>query len=85
MSDMSGAAASAGQTSSPGAAAGGMPDESDLPSIQGLDDSVDDPSDPEAAQRGTDEPDAARFAALSDAGEGKGTSDPMPDMSGTGT
>lgn len=63
-------------------AAGGTPSESDLPSMQGLDDSVDDPSDPTAGREegpGTVGIDAAGLSS----GDDGGPSDPMPDMSGT--
>lgn len=71
----------AGPASTDGAA-GGTPTESDLPSMQGLDDSVDDPSDPTAAREddaGTVGIDAAALSS----GDDEGPSDPMPDMSGT--
>jgi hypothetical protein len=77
MSDISG--------TTPAGAAGGTPSESDLPAMQGLDESTDDPSDPTAARQNSDSdqaetPDLAELAATDD----EGPSDPMPDMSGTG-
>lgn len=62
-----------------GAAAGGIPSESDLPSMQGLADSVDDPSDPTAAREGAAGTEAAAFSTEDDGGP----SDPLPDMSGS--
>ena len=79
MSQMSGGA---GPTGLPGASGSGMPDESDLPRLQGLDEAVDDPSDPQAARRG-EAADEVPFDPQVEPGDGKATSDPMPDMSGT--
>lgn len=84
MSDMTSGAATGGQIGPSDAAAGGTPDESNLPGIQGLGDSVDDPTDPEASQRDDDASMLDRFSAATESGAGKGSSDPMPDMSGTG-
>jgi hypothetical protein len=66
------------------AAAGGTPSESDLPAMQGLGESADDPSDPTAPrqQAPTGSGDAAGLAgAVGD--DDEGPSDPMPDMAGT--
>jgi hypothetical protein len=63
-------------------AAGGTPAEHDLPAMQGLDDSVDDPSDPTASRGDAEQPDVAALAEASGADD-EGPSDPMPDMSGT--
>ena len=65
---------------------GGTPSESDLPAMQGLDESTDDPSDPSASRRDSDAdrpeaPDVADLATTDD----QAPSDPMPDMSGTGS
>ena len=49
MSELSSDSATGGQDSMPSAAAGGMPDESDLPELQGLGD------DPDTAGAGRDE------------------------------
>ena len=66
-----------------GAAAGGTPSESDLPAMQGLGESVDDPPDPTAARRDADGAAGVDPGALSSANDDEGPSDPMPDMSGT--
>ena len=65
-----------------GAAAGGTPSESDLPAMQGLGESVDDPSDPTAARPDPDREAGAATDAIPDSDD-EGPSDPMPDMSGT--
>lgn len=65
------------------AAAGGTPSESDLPAMQGLSDSADDPRDPTAAQPDPDQPRADDIAAHAGSSD-EGPSDPMPDMAGTG-
>lgn len=83
MSDLTGGAATGGQIGPAEAAAGGTPDESDLPRLQGLDENVDDPNDPEAARGGDEAPGEVPFAAMMNSGDSKGASDPMPDMSGT--
>lgn len=76
MTEISGA----GPAGTSGAAAGGTPDESDLPRLQGLDQSADDPSDPAAARRS----DAASEAGPVDPpADDESASDPMTDMSGT--
>jgi hypothetical protein len=77
MSEMTGA-----DPAGAGSAAGGTPSESDLPAMQGLGESVDDPSDPTASRRDADEQGPAGMPDLSGADE-DGPSDPMPDMSGT--
>jgi len=82
MSGMTGGAGTGGQIGPADPAAGGTPDESDLPRLQGLDDSVDDPSDPEAA-RGDETADDVPFAQLMGSGDSKGAADPMPDQAGT--
>ncbi|GAA3635253.1 hypothetical protein [Microlunatus ginsengisoli] len=64
-----------------GGEAGGTPSESDLPSMQGLGDSVDDPSDPTAARDDDAGSVGDNPAALLN--DDEGPSDPMPDMSGT--
>jgi hypothetical protein len=66
---------------SPAGAAGGTPSESDLPGLQGLDAGVDDPDDPTAAGAATGTP----LDAVGGAGDTQGGSDPMPDMSGSGS
>ncbi len=81
MSEMTGGKAMGGPVG-PDAAAGGTPGESDLPRMQRLDESVDDPSDPEAARRDDETDGAGPLAAMTNSGDGKGASDPMPDMSG---
>lgn len=68
-----------GSATTPAGAGGGTPDEADLPGLQGLDESTDDPDDPSGRETATGTP----LDALGDAGEAQGTSDPMPDMSGT--
>jgi hypothetical protein len=68
-----------GPTTSNAGQATGIPDESDLPAMQGLDD--DDLSDPAAAEDAA-EPDAPNVSQESGT-DPKGPSDPMPDMSGT--
>jgi hypothetical protein len=83
MSELTGGAATGGQIGRADAASGGTPDESDLPSLQGLDEAVDDPSDPEAARSGDDAPGEVPFSQLMSSGDSKSASDPMPDMSGT--
>lgn len=83
MSEMTGGAATGGQIGPADAAAGGTPDESDLPRLHGLDESVDDPSDPTAAREGEGAPGEVPFADLMNSGDSKAGSDPMPDMSGT--
>jgi hypothetical protein len=66
----------------PGGSAGGTPSESDLPSLQGLGNAVDDPSDPEAAGPNAD---PTQDEALGDASSGgdRSASDPMPDPAGS--
>jgi hypothetical protein len=83
MSEMTSGAATGGQIGPADAAAGGTPSESDLPKLQGLDESAEDPSDPEAAREGDGTPGEAQVADLMDTGDSKGASDPIPDMSGT--
>lgn len=82
MSEMTSGAATGGNVGPADAAGGGIPSESDLPGLQGLDDSVDDPSDPEAANRGDDAPGEVPFADLMNSGDSKSASDPMTDTSG---
>jgi hypothetical protein len=79
MTDISGAMPGG----SSGAAANGTPSESDLPSMQGLDDSTDDPSDPAAGTRPTNAPGNADLDALATSDDDQSASDPMPDISGT--
>ncbi len=71
----------AGSATTPAGAAGGTPDEGDLPGLQGLGESADDPDDP----AGTDTSSGSPLDALGDDDDAQGTSDPMPDMSGTDT
>jgi hypothetical protein len=78
MTDFSAEGAS-GAAQPPAGAAGGTPDESDLPALQGLDNSTDDPDDPDGVADATGSP----LDVLGGAGEAQGSSDPMPDMSGT--
>jgi len=82
MSDMTGA-----NPAGAGAAAGGTPSESDLPALQGLDESVDDPSDPTASRRqaadGGDHEAEITGVAGAAGSDDDGPSDPMPDMAGT--
>lgn len=83
MSEMTSGAATGGQIGPADAATGGTPNEADLPSLQGLGDSVDDPSDPGAARADEDTADDVPLAARMNGDESKGASDPMPDVSGT--
>jgi hypothetical protein len=83
MSEMTSGAATGGRIGPADAASSGTPDEPDVPGRQGLDESVDDPSDPEAARAGDGAPGDAPFADLLGSDDGGGSSDPMPDMSGT--
>jgi hypothetical protein len=83
MSELTGGAATGGEIGPADAAAGGTPTESDLPNLQGLDESVDDPSDPEAAREGDDALGGTTPTDLMNSGDSKGASDPMPDLSGT--
>lgn len=78
MSNMS----AADGTTRPDAAAGGMPAEPDLPALQGLGDSADDPSDPTAAGSSPTTP-QGQADDPGGSGERAGGSDPMPDMSGS--
>jgi len=64
------------------ASAGGTPSESDLPAMQGLGESVDDPSDPTASRRDADDRGLADPAVPSGEDD-ESPSDPMPDMAGT--
>ena len=83
MSEMTSGAATGGQIGPADAASGSTPDESDLPRLHGLDESVDDPIDPEAARTGSGAPGDVPFAELMNTGDSKASSDPMPDMTGT--
>ncbi|MFP5281945.1 MAG: hypothetical protein ACLGIF_00660 [Actinomycetes bacterium] len=82
MSEMAAGAGTGGQLGRADEAQGGPPTESDLPRLQGLDDSVDDPSDPQAAQ-GDEAAGNVPLANLMDTGDATSSSDPMPDMTGT--
>ncbi len=83
MSEMAGGSA-ANSTSRPDAAAGDDPVESDLPGMQGLDSSVVSGSDDDVeAPAGADLADDTGTVTGSDTG-GTGSSDPMPDIAGTG-
>jgi hypothetical protein len=84
MSDLS-AGGSGGPMESPAGAAGGTPAESDLPGLQGLDDSVADPDDPQSGDGSTAESEPTPLSVLSDDEGGAGTSDPAPDTSGAGS
>lgn len=66
------------------AAAGGTPSESDLPAMQGLGESTDDPSDPTAGREGQDLPQADDITQQAGGADDEGPADPMPDMAGTG-
>ena len=77
MTDTSGAMP--GGSSGP-AANGTPPSEPDLPSMQGLDDSTDDP---EAGTGPTNAPGNADLDALATLDDDQSASDPMPDISGT--
>ena len=79
MTDISGAMP--GGSSVP--AANGTPSEPDLPSMQGLDDSTDDPGDPEAGTGPRNAPGNADLDALATVDDDQSASDPMPDISGT--
>ena len=83
MSDLTGGAATGGENGPREGAFSGTADEADLPRLQGLDESVDDPSDPEAARGGDDAPGEVPFSNMMNTGDSKSGSDPMPDMSGT--
>ena len=85
MSEMSGGSA-ANSTSRPDAGAGGMPAESDLPGMQGLDSGVVSGADDDVeAEVGADlADDTGSVSGSGTEGTGSGSSDPMPDMSGTG-
>lgn len=62
----------------PSGAAGGTPTESDLPAMQGLGDAADDPSDPEAADQGSDLSQGQRLSDGGRSGDAQSSSDPMP-------
>jgi hypothetical protein len=79
MSEMSSGSA-ANSTSRPDAAAGDMPAESDLPAMQGLDSGVTD-----ADAVGADlADDTGSISETSTEGARTSSSDPMPDIAGTG-
>ena len=65
----------------PDAAAGDMPSESDLPRMQGLDEGG--PEDADDATPGESTVDESRASGVI-GGTGRSSSDPMPDMGGTG-
>ena len=81
MSEMSPGSAAAGAAAMPSGAAGGMPDESNLPGLQGLDNDV--PADDEEAVP-VPNPDGASLAERT-ADSSQSASDPMPDAAGTGS
>jgi hypothetical protein len=83
MSEMTGKAATGGQIGPSDAASSGTPTGSDLTADQGLNESADDPTDPEAAREGDGAPGEAPFAELLGSDDSTGGSDPMPDVSGT--
>jgi hypothetical protein len=64
-----------------------MPQESDLPQLQGLDEGLADPAGDDSLGSGTSDPDRASDAgSVSGSGLGDsptGSADPMPDMAGT--
>jgi hypothetical protein len=74
----------ASPVNTPAGAGGGMPAESDLPGLQGLDESVNDPDDPAAAAETEAAAQSTPVEATSESGSPRGSSDPMPDMSGSG-
>jgi hypothetical protein len=84
MSEMSSGSA-ANATSRPDAAAGDMPAESDLPGMQGLDSGVSSGSDEDANAASADlSGDTGSISETSTEGLSTGSSDPMPDIAGTG-
>jgi hypothetical protein len=86
MSEMSGGSA-ANSTSRPDAAAGDVPVESDLPGMQGLDSGVVSGSDDdvEAPASGDLADDTGSVSGTGTEGTASGSSDPMPDIAGTGS
>jgi hypothetical protein len=84
MSEMSSGSA-ANSTSRPDAAAGDMPAESDLPAMQGLDSGVTSGTDQDADAVGADlADDTGNISETSTEGTPTSSSDPMPDIAGTG-
>jgi hypothetical protein len=84
MSEMSSGSA-ANSTSRPDAAAGDMPAESDLPAMQGLDSGVTGGTIEDAAAADADlADDTGSISETSTEGVDTGSSDPMPDIAGTG-
>jgi hypothetical protein len=86
MSDMSPGPLPSTKGSVPEAAGGDLPEESELPGLQGLDEGLGDaPSDADSANGDPDR--ASEAGSVSGTGIGDaptGSSDPMPDMAGTG-
>jgi hypothetical protein len=84
MSEMSSGSA-ANSTSRPDAAAGDMPAESDLPAMQGLESGVTSGTGEDADALGADlGEDTGSISETSTEGTRTGSSDPMPDIAGTG-
>ena len=86
MSEMSGGSA-ANSTSRPDAAAGEVPVESDLPGMQGLDSGVVSGSDDDVEAPASDDlaDDTGSVSSTGTEGTTSGSSDPMPDIAGTGS
>ena len=86
MSEMSSGSA-ANSTSRPYAAAGEVPVESDLPGMQGLDSGVVTGSDDDVEAPASDDlaDDTGSVSGSGTEGTASGSSDPMPDIAGTGS
>lgn len=79
MSDLTSSATTEGASG----VAGGMPAESDLPAMQGLDEATDDPSDPQAAGQDHAASPEQRLDDLDQGVDQQAASDPMPDAAGS--
>ena len=80
MGDSADLAATGGDIGPSDGAAGGIPTGSDAPELQGLGGETPDPTDPENGPSFSED---APFDPGSTAGDAAGSSDPMPDTSGT--